>query len=50
MKTLFNFLKNFMTSQCPICAIGRVSHSHSEPRGLTTIEVYQCDNCKTQFV
>lgn len=44
------WIKNIFTYQCPRCLIGRVSHSHSEPHGWTTIEVYECNHCHTQYV
>ena len=46
----FNWLSNLMTTQCPRCELGRVSHDHSEPHGWTTIEVYKCNRCNTEFV
>jgi len=45
-----DILKNFITSQCPRCEFGRVSHDHTEPLEWTTIEVYKCDRCNTEFV
>jgi hypothetical protein len=46
----FNLLRNLMTTQCSRCELGRVSHDHTEPHGWTTIEVYKCNRCKTEFV
>lgn len=40
----------FFSSKCPKCPTGRVSHSHSEPMGSTTVEVYECVACKEKFV
>lgn len=45
-----DWLNNFLTSQCPRCELGRVSHDHTEPHEFTTIEVYRCDKCGTEFV
>lgn len=50
MKNFLNWFKNLMSTQCPKCKVGRVSHSHSEPHGRTTIEVYECDKCNSKFV
>lgn len=51
MKTLLKwFTDTFLTTPCPKCLSGRVWHSHSEPLEKTTIEVYECDNCKAKFV
>jgi len=46
----FNWLSDLMTAQCPRCELGRVSHDRSEPHGWTTIEVYKCNRCNTEFV
>lgn len=47
---ILNWLASLLGSPCPRCTIGRIYHSHSEPHGWTTIKVYECDKCKTQFI
>ena len=37
-------------AKCPRCEFGRVYPHHSEPHGWTTIEVYKCDKCFTEFI
>lgn len=46
----FNWLVSLMTTTCPRCEVGRISHDHSEPHGWTTVEVYKCNNCNTEFI
>lgn len=36
--------------KCPRCDFGRVYYNHSEPHGWTTVEVYKCNKCFTEFV
>jgi len=48
MRSALNWLTKILTTQCTSCHIGRVSHSHSEPHGWTTIEVYKCNRCNTE--
>ena len=41
---------NILKTNCPACLLGKVYHSHSEPHGWTTVEVYICDKCGTQYI
>ena len=47
---IFKFLKSIFCNKCLSCKKGCVSHSHSEIFKHTTIEVYECNNCKKQYV
>lgn len=45
--------RRFLTTPCPNCPKGRISHSHTEPmsnKWTIWIEVYQCDICGDKFV
>lgn len=40
----------WLGAKCPRCEFGRVYPHHSEPHGWTTIEIYKCDKCFTEFI
>jgi hypothetical protein len=44
-----NWLKKILSHKCNNCETGMVHHSHSEPFGWTTIEVYECDKCHHKY-
>ena len=47
---MVRFFSNLFTSECPKCKVGRVRYIGDDWTGYTWISVYECKNCKTEFV
>ena len=47
---MVRFFSNLFTSKCPKCKTGRVRYVGDDWTGNTWISVYECKNCKTEFI
>ena len=50
IRSIVRFFKNLFTIQCPECKQGRVKYIGDDWTGHIWISVYECDNCKCEFI
>lgn len=50
MNRIIERIRDILYIHCEKCKAGRIRHIGSDWTGRVWIEVYECDNCKTQFI